>query len=194
LTFNPVADVSRLRVERSHIEVLSLDRARMLMDYVADFKAGKYVWYFALALFAGIRPAGELTKLSAHRELVDFRNRVIRLSGAIAKTGKGRQIKLRPNLYEWLSRYPSEILPVNAKHELSEIRQRFGLSRDVLRHTFCSAHVMAFGSFAEAALESGNSESIIRNHYLNVMPQEEALAFWAIAPADTLDGKVVRLA
>jgi hypothetical protein len=194
LALNPAADVARLRVERGHIEVLSLERARMLMDYVAGFKAGKYIWYFGLALFAGIRPAGELTKLSRHRELVDFRNRVIRISGAISKTGRSRQIKLRPNLYEWLSRYPPEILPVNSSYELGEIRQRFRLSRDVLRHTFCSAHVMAFGSFAEAALESGNSESIIRNHYLNVMPKEEAEAFWAITPTDTLEGKVVRLA
>jgi hypothetical protein len=194
LTFNPATDVLRLRVESVHIEVLSVERVRALLDYVAAFMAGKYVWYFALALFAGIRPSGELVKLAAHKELVDFRNRVIRISGAISKTGRARQIKLRPNLYEWLIRYPSEIVPVNASHELTEIRQRFRLSRDVLRHTFCSAHVMAFGSFAEAALESGNSESIIRNHYLNVMPKEEAQAFWSIAPSETLEGKVVRLA
>jgi hypothetical protein len=191
---NPAAEVSRLRVEAAHVEVLSLDRAAALLDYIASFKAGKYIWYFALALFAGIRPGGELEKLATHQELVDFKNRVIRLSGAISKTGKPRQIKLRPNLYEWLSSYPGEILPVNADRELKAIRKRFGLTRDVLRHTFCSAHVMAFGSFAETALESGNSESIIRNFYLNTMSQDEARAFWAIIPDEALEGKVVRLA
>ncbi|MFY9987933.1 MAG: hypothetical protein WAK31_24460 [Chthoniobacterales bacterium] len=191
---NPAAEVSRLRVETAQVEVLSLDRATALLDYVASFKAGKYVWYFALALFAGIRPGGELEKLALHKELVDFKNRVIRLSGAIAKTGKARQIKLRSNLYEWLTRYPGEIFPTNADRELKAIRKRFGLTHDVLRHTFCSAHVMAFGTFAETALESGNSESIIRNFYLNTMAQDEAQAFWAIAPEEALEGKVVRLA
>jgi hypothetical protein len=194
LVANPAADVYRRRVETAHVEVLSLQKATALLDYVADFKAGKYVWYFALALFAGIRPGGELEKLASHPELVDFRNRVIRLSGAISKTGKARQIKMRPNLYEWLSRYPREILPINADRELKAIRKRFGLTHDVLRHSFCSASVWAFGSFAETALESGNSESIIRNFYLNTMAQDEAQGFWAIAPEDALEGKVVRLA
>jgi integrase len=189
-----VADVPRLRVEAAHVEVLFLERAKALLDYVANFKDGKYVWYFALALFGGIRPGGELEKLAGHQELLDFKNRVIRLSGAISKTGKARQIKLRPNLYEWLFRYPAEIFPINADRELKAIRKRFGLSHDVLRHTFCSAHVMAFGSFAETALESGNSESIIRNFYLNTMAQDEARAFWAIVPEEALEGKVVRLA
>ena len=101
---------------------------------------------------------------------------------------------MRPNLYEWLTRYPADILPVNADRELKQIRKRFGLSHDVLRHTFCSAHVMAFGSFAETALESGNSESIIRNFYLNTMAQDEARAFWAFVPEEALEGKVVHLA
>jgi hypothetical protein len=191
---NPATEVCRLRVETAHVEVLSLQRATALLDYVAGFKAGKYVWYFALALFAGIRPGGELEKLALHKELVDFKNRVIRLSGAISKTGKARQIKLRSNLYEWLTRYPGEIFPTNADRELKAIRKRFGLTHDVLRHTFCSAHVMAFGSFAETALESGNSESIIRNFYLNTVAQDEARAFWIIAPEEALEGKVVRLA
>lgn len=191
---NPAGEVCRLRVEAAHVEVLSLDQATALLDYVASFKGGKYVWYFALALFAGIRPGGELEKLASHQELVDFKNRVIRLSGAIAKTGKPRQIKLRPNLYEWLIRYPGEILPVNADRELKAIRKRFGLTHDVLRHTFCSAHVMAFGSFAETALESGNSESIIRNFYLNTMSQDEAQAFWATVPEEAFEPRVVRLA
>src|SRR5258707_521515 len=83
-----VEEVSRLRVEVAQVEVLSLDGATALLDHVAGFKAGKYVWYFTLALFAGIRPGGELEKLALHKELVDFKNRVIRLSGAISKTGK----------------------------------------------------------------------------------------------------------
>jgi hypothetical protein len=45
-------------------------------------------------------------------------------------------------------------------------------------------HVMAFGSFAETAIEAGNSEWIIRNHYFNAVTREDALGFWQIASSD----------
>jgi hypothetical protein len=190
--FNPAADTPRRRVETGHVDVLTLEQSRALMAYVSEHKAGKYARYFALGLFAGIRPGGELEKLAAHLHLIDLKNLVIRLSGAISKTGKARQIRIQPNLYEWLTLYPGDIFPVNCDRELKAIRKGFSLSHDVLRHSFCSAHVMAFGSFAETALESGNSEPIIRNHYLNTMSKDEAQAFWAIAPYDG-DRKVVHL-
>jgi hypothetical protein len=41
---------------------------------------------------------------------------------------------------------------------------------------------MAFGSFAETAIEAGNSETIIREHYFNVITKPKAKAFWRIEP------------
>jgi integrase len=178
---NPVADVKRFEIEGGHVEVLTAKRCRELMDHVAEFKGGKPVRYFALALFAGIRP-GELERLAGSPGSIDLENRVIRISAAMAKTGKPRQIKIRPNLIKWLRRFPGDILPVNSGRELRAIRKEFKLSHDVLRHTFCSAHVMAFRSFAETAMESGNSEQIIRTHYLNAIPKSQAKAFWKIEP------------
>jgi hypothetical protein len=43
-------------------------------------------------------------------------------------------------------------------------------------------HVGAFKSFADAAIESGNSEKIIRDHYFNTSATPEAKAFWRIYP------------
>jgi integrase len=181
---NPAAQTKRFKMEREHIEVLSAERAKALMDYIAEFKEGKYVPYFALALFAGIRPGGELEKLGDKPNLISLSNRVVRIDSKISKTGKARQVTIRPNLHDWLVRYPGrELFPVNCDRELKVIRKRFRLSHDVLRHTFCSAHVMAFGSFAEAAIESGNSEAVIRNHYLNAISKNDALAIWSVRPS-----------
>jgi integrase len=193
IAINPVVDTPRFKVENGHIEVLSLQQARALMDYVATFKEGKLARYFALALFTGIRPGGELEKLAAHPNLIDLNNQVVRVSPAISKTGKARQITIRENLYQWLTRFGGDLLPRNHDRELGDIRKRFGLTHDVLRHTFCSAHVMAFGSFADTAIESGNSESIIRTHYFNAMSKADAREFWQITPAQA-DHKVVHLA
>ena len=140
--------------------------------------------FFAIALLAGVRPGnqGELEKLANHPELVDLDNGVIRITAAISKTRKARQGKIRPNLLKWLRRYPGPLLPTNAHNEIVEVRKHFKLSHDVLRHTFISSHVMAFGSFAETAIEAGNSESIIRNHYFNAVTKAQAKAFWRIEP------------
>jgi hypothetical protein len=107
---------------------------------------------------------------------------VIHVTPATSKTGKARQIPIRPNLLKWLKRFPGEILPANAENELNAIRKAFTLSHDVCRHTFISMHVGAFKSFADAAIESGNSENIIRDHYLDTSSLTQAKAFWKIEP------------
>jgi hypothetical protein len=53
----------------------------------------------------------------------------------------------------------------------------------VLRHTFISMHVAKFRSMGDTALQAGNSEAIIKKHYLNLVSPEEADAFWQIVPA-----------
>ena len=180
---NPAADIKRFKIGRGHVEVLTVKQCQDLMDYVAGVKGGRLVRYFALALFAGIRPSGELEKLAESPELIDLENKVIRITEQMAKTRRSRQITIRPNLLRWLQRYPGDIRPANADNELKTIRAALGLSHDVLRHTFCSAHVMAFGSFAETAIESGNSEQIIRTNYFNAIPKSQAKAFWRIEPS-----------
>jgi len=181
---NPVVDIKRFKIDSEHIDVLPVDKCQDLMKHVAEFKGGKLVWYFGLALFAGIRPGnrGELEKLADSPGLVDLENKVIRITAAISKTRKARQVKIRPNLLKWLKRYPADIMPINVHNEVVAIRKSFNLSHDVLRHTFISSHVMAFGSFAETAIEAGNSEQIIREHYLNVITRAQAKAFWKIEP------------
>jgi hypothetical protein len=42
--------------------------------------------------------------------------------------------------------------------------------------------VAKFRSLGEAAIQAGNSESIIRKHYLDLKDAKEAEAFWNILP------------
>lgn len=182
VTSNPAADSKRHRIENGHIEVLPLKKSRDLMKHAAEFKGGKLARYFAVALFAGVRPGGELEKLAEHPELIDLDNKVIRITAEISKVGKPRQVKIRPNLRRWLEKFPAEILPVNSDRDIKAIRAKLELSHDVLRHTFISMHIGAFKSFADAAIESGNSEAIIRDHYLNTGTLSAAKRFWKIEP------------
>ena len=47
-------------------------------------------------------------------------------------------------------------------------------------------HVAKFRSMGDTALQAGNSEAIIKKHYLNLVSPEEADAFWKIMPAGPL--------
>ena len=60
------------------------------------------------------------------------------------------------------------------------IRKRFNLYHDILRHTLVSMFVAKSRSMGEAALQAGNSESIIRKHYLDPKSPAEAEEFFII--------------
>jgi hypothetical protein len=43
-------------------------------------------------------------------------------------------------------------------------------------------HVAEFKSMGDAALQAGNSEAMIKTHYLNLVTPAEAKEFWSIVP------------
>jgi hypothetical protein len=81
--------------------------------------------------------------------------------------------------------YPLEknpIIPVNLQHLREKAVEKFDLTHDVMRHTFISMFVAKFRSIGEAALQAGNSESIIRKHYLDLKDPADADLFFGIMP------------
>lgn len=185
---NPVAAIKKkIITERDVPETLNVSQVRALMRHVAEFKDGVMVPYFVLALFAGLRtgPDGELQKLALHSEklrLIDLERGVIHIKPDISKTGQYRQVIIRPALAAWLTRYGLDILPTGYDRHLKTIRKDMELGHDVLRHTFFSMHVAAFKSVGEAALEGGNTESVLKKHYLNLATYTEGGEFWCIMP------------
>jgi site-specific recombinase XerD len=192
---NPAARVKKFKkLDRDLPETLTLKEAVALMRHVESYSDGTMVRYFALALFAGLRtgPDGELHKLARHpdrEKLIDLKNGVIHITPEISKTGQKRQVMIRPNLRAWLERSAPEILPKNHDRILKTIRAEKKLTHDVLRHSFFSYHVGAFRSVGDAALEGGNSESVIKTHYLNLTTRSQGEAFWRISPKGVRIGK-----
>jgi len=69
----------RIRRRRGMAATLSATQARELMEHMENYEGGRWVPYFALCLFAGIRPSvphGEITKLKP--EAIDLDAGVIR--------------------------------------------------------------------------------------------------------------------
>ena len=197
---NPVKDVEKFEVAQGIPEILSAEKVKDLFVYLETYRGnprkplepGCLVPYFALATFAGLRPAingGEITRIANLKHIdhiVDLKAGVIRITPELAKTKDVRQIMIQPCLHAWLTRYPIDshpIIPRSASNLLAEVRKKFSLGHDVLRHSFISMHVAKFRSMGDTALQAGNSEAIIKKHYLNLVSPEEADAFWKIVPA-----------
>jgi integrase len=166
---------------------LSAEQAEKLMHHVEQVDGGSLVPFFALALFAGIRPClrhGEILKLKPEHVRLD--TGVILIEPEVSKVRMKRNVTIHPNLSAWLTAYPLEkfpIIPTNLQHKRAAVAKDFDLSHDIMRHTFISMHVAKFRSMGEAALQAGNSESIIRKHYLDLKTAAEAEKFYGIMPA-----------
>jgi len=193
LAKNPVIGVPRhkARALRKGIpDRLAVEDCRKLMLHLEE-RQPAWCTFFALALFAGIRPdmhAGELFKLARalEQDPVEkyFANGFIHLTPELTKDARPRQTTIHQNLAAWLAKYPptpASVCPGDWA-EYQTIRSIIGIPHDGLRHTAISAFVAKYGSLGQAALEFGNSERIIREAYLNRMSATEAVAFYSILP------------
>ena len=152
-----------------------------------DYKSGQLVKYFALAYFAGIRPStqqGELAKLAQREEeLINLTTGRIMLSADMSKTKDSRPITISENLKAWLLAYEGKpIMPPNFKNDYRHVRKKFNLQSDETRHSFISYHIALHRSTGDTAIQAGNSEHMIKKHYLNHQPREAGEAFFTIIP------------
>lgn len=176
----------RWRRPRGAAKTFSAAQTREFMHALEMFADGRFVPYFALAFFAGIRPGvphGEMSRITPASVKLD--EGVIEISAEISKVREPRNLVIQPNLAAWLRAYPLKrfaIVPNDFQPRRAQLAQRFGLSHDVTRHTFISMFVAKFRSVGEAALQSGNSESIIRRHYLKLKTSADADAYFDIRP------------
>ena len=184
---NPLAKIPprRIRRRRGCAVTFAAAQTKALMAFVEEHYPTA-VPYFALCLFAGIRPClrgGEIRRLQPAHFKLDAN--LIRVDGEVSKVREPRNVTIQPNLGVWLRAYPLKkfpIIPANLQHIREKVAQRFPLAHDVMRHTFISMFVAKFRSIGEAALQAGNSESIIRKHYLDLKSKEEAEQFFGILP------------
>jgi hypothetical protein len=137
---------------------------------------------FAFLYFAGIRP-DELKRMAGReRELVNLKTRTITIPANVSKTRHERQVAISDNFAAWLKAFPGDLIPKNFEALNKKVRKHFELTHDEARHSFISYHVALHRSIGDAALQAGNSEGIVKRHYLNTHTQEEGRYFFGINP------------
>ena len=189
IAVNPIDKVPHYRGlghRRGSAPTLTAEQCAEIMKWAEENHEGKLVPFIALCLFAGIRPdlyEGEISKLNPKSVRLD--TGVIHIEPEVSKVRMKRNITIQPNLAAWLRTYPLDrypIMPVGFRRLRLEFRKQFNLSHDILRHSFISMYVGKFRSMGDAALQAGNSEAIIRKHYLDLKSPAEAEKFFGILP------------
>lgn len=185
---NPVAGVRKFTARQVREEqeakpiTTSPEDTRRILSVLMRWREGVLVRPFALLYFAGIRPA-ELQRMAGReRELVNLKTRTITIPANVSKTRHERQIIISENLAAWLKAYPGEIIPTNFEALNKKARKHFGLTHDEQRHSFISYHVALHRSIGDASLQAGNSEAIVKRHYLNTHTREEGSEFFRTIP------------
>jgi hypothetical protein len=185
---NPAAtvrayDARQVREEQNARPITTdLKTVPRIFSALCRWRGGAMVRYYALAYFAGIRPT-EIRRMSGREaELINLKTRIITIPANISKTRHERHVTISDNLAAWLEAFPPPVTTGNFGRMLSAVKKHFCLSHDEARHSFISYHVALHRSLGDAALQAGNSETIIRRHYLNLHPREEGGQFFRIVP------------
>jgi site-specific recombinase XerD len=194
---NPVSKVRKYSAKQVREEqdatpaTTSAKKVQRMLSVLMRWRSGRMVRYFAFLYFSGVRP-DELKRLAEREgELVNLKTGVITIPADISKTRHARQVTIKANLRKWLDAAPGSIIPKNFDRLAKQVRAHFKLSHDEARHSYISYHVALHRSIGEASLQAGNSETIVRRHYLNLHPAEEGEAFFSIVPDITRRRAVV---
>lgn len=186
---NPVSAVRKFAARQVREEqnpkpaTTSPENVLRLFRVLSRWRGGAMVRYYALLYFAGLRP-GEIERMAGEEaRLINLKTRTITVPAKVSKTRHERHVTISENLAAWLAAAPGPTIPTNFDRLSKMVRKHFGLDHDEARHSFISYHVALFRSVGDAALQAGNSESIVRRHYLNTHPREEGDQFFRVIPS-----------
>lgn len=182
---NPMDRIKPKKVEYDAPELLTPEQVKELLHVARRTAPASGQAYLALLLFAAIRPE-EMKRMASRDQIhqcINFDTNYITIPASIAKNRGLRKIKIRPTLKAFIKAHPQriELSDYHLRKIKSEIS--FKIPHDGLRHTGITGIYMDLRNFADTALETGNSESIIRKHYLGTWTEKQSDDFWAIRPA-----------
>lgn len=146
--------------------------------------------YFAVGLFAGLRPARELAGLDWSD--VDLPAHRLYVPCGRAKTGRARVVPVSPNLAAWLETVPQERRtgPV-VRFSRTAFRRAIAeagivWTPDLMRHSRVSYRLAQCGDPARVAAEGGHSPGVMLRHYANLrISPADAAEWWIIVPEST---------
>lgn len=190
--FDELAAVGTAKKSGGEIEIFKPEEMKTILQCAPS----KLIPFLTLGAFAGIRHA-EIQRLDWKD--IRFKDGIIDIRAAKAKTASRRTIPLLPNLRAWLRTFRKTSGPVfegqkpgNALILLTETiqkstqpgskRSKFAWKHNGLRHSFISYRISQTQNVAQVALEADNSPQVIFSNYRELVTPSAAKAWFEISP------------
>lgn len=185
---NVALALPQVTVDETLPSIFTVEEVRRLM---ANVRAAvpSMVPYFAIGIFAGVRPA-EIQGLDWRDINLDKQRIAVRPE--VAKKRRQRYVDISANLIEWLLPYRK------TRGGIVYLRKRFERGRrnskgtpvapwapDIMRHTYGSYHVAMHNDPARTAMQMGHrGQDVLFAHYVDLCEKEKAEEFWEIRPME----------
>ena len=192
---NPVIRTSEVKVDHAAPGILTPSEMGALLVAAAP----SIVPALAIAAFAGVRDT-EIGRLTWDK--VDLVNRHVKIDAAIAKTASRRLIPISKNLHDWLTPYaqtagavrpsPRISYPLYRKARRDAAASLHGEGKsatnlvkwplNALRHSFASYRMALTSDATRVAEECGHSVQIMKQHYRELVTENEAKQWFDVIP------------
>ncbi|MEI8289588.1 MAG: hypothetical protein WCH99_08940 [Verrucomicrobiota bacterium] len=178
---NPVDRLERITVDRKDPVILTVEQSRLLLKTCPTVLRP----YLILGMFAGVRPGGELMKLSW--EHINLEAGTVAIN--FPKVRKHRRVvNLEPIALSLLKKHPLKtglVAPSKSTVRRWKRKARHVLGfdkwpQDILRHTAASFLIALHNDTAKIARELGNSPNILLTHYVVPVTKEDCKKFWTL--------------
>jgi integrase len=188
-------DIAKAKDRGGEIGILSPKQLADLLE-AADEETKLYL---ALGAFSGLRSA-ELIRLEWQD--VNFARGHIQVGKAKSKTATRRLVPIQPNLMQWLSPYQGRTgFVFRQSRQFRRVRSDQGSERaasraiahakkilggwpdNALRHSYGTYRLARINDAARVALEMGNSPQMLFRNYRELADEQDAAAWFSIAPA-----------
>jgi len=185
----PVSKDSKADTGQKEPGILTPDEvARLLATCEANDR--ELLGFYVIALFAGVRPTDELSKLQWNQVFADGGGQIY-IPAEVSKTGRKRYVKIEPTLKEWLNHIqPPRLGAVTPKR--NHIKRRRAIERaagivpwpqDGMRHSYASYWMTIHRDEDQCRDNMGHrTKEQLFTHYRQHTTEEEARAFWALTP------------
>jgi integrase len=181
--------VKQIHVNKTMVMFYTVDQVKEIMIAALKPENKSVCAYFALGLFAGIRP-DELNYLT-WKDNVILKTRNIFVQADISKNKADRMFKMSDTLYAWLNHCKDEKLLIpNSNLRKLKLKVTSGLSfktiNDGMRHTFATFYYAEVKNYETVRSVMGNSPSVVQRHYKGTISSDEVEGFKAITPEELL--------
>lgn len=178
---NVWSKIERPKQAETSIDILSVSQAEQAIRAIQE-QSPECVWYYAIGLFAGVRPK-ELVRIKPKH----IKDGYIYLDGSITKTKSTRSIKIQPNLAVWLAQYPIQptttYMILKSHKIIVDAINLESYPNDILRHSFASYLYEMTHDAALVASELGHTTTtMLFKHYRALAPAGSGAEYFSIVP------------